>query len=160
QGDLQVCMSLTVPTATMPASGWPLVIYAHGTGGSFRSQVSEGVAARLANVDGTKIAVLGIDQVGHGTRRGDSTLDPAKVFFNYANPPAARGTRLQVAADQMALLRFARALQLTTDTSPTKQAIHFDKIAFWGHSQGATEGSIAMPYTPNVAGALFSGIGA
>jgi hypothetical protein len=72
----QVCMALTVPKGVpMPAGGWPLVVYAHGTGASFRSHVPEGVAGRLASVDDgmggqVHIAVLGIDQVEHGTRRG------------------------------------------------------------------------------------------
>src|SRR5262249_48062935 len=40
-----VCMSLTVPKGvTMPVNGWPLVIYAHGTGGSYRSHIKEGIA--------------------------------------------------------------------------------------------------------------------
>ncbi|MBX3224267.1 MAG: hypothetical protein KF795_27375 [Labilithrix sp.] len=160
QGTAQVCMALTVPKGTMPAGGWPLVVYAHGTGGSFRSHVTEGVSTRLANVDGTtKIAVLGIDQVGHGTRRGASTAAPQTVFFNFTNPAAARGNVLQGAADQMALVRFAKGLTLAADASPTGAEIRFDRVAFWGHSQGATEGSIAMPYTPDVSGALFSGAG-
>jgi hypothetical protein len=159
QGNTQVCMSLSVPTGTAPTSGWPLVVYAHGTGGSFRSHVTEGVAARLANVEGTKIAVLGIDQVGHGTRRGTSTAQPQAVFFNFANPAAARGNVLQGAADQLALLRFARGLVLAAGSSPTGQEIRFDRIGFWGHSQGATEGAIAMPYATDVTGVLLSGVG-
>jgi hypothetical protein len=160
QGSADVCMSLTVPKGTMPAGGWPLVVYAHGTGGSFRSHINEGVAGRLANVDGTtKIAVLGIDQVGHGTRRGASTAAPETIFFNFPNPAAARGNVLQGAADQMALVRFAKGLTLTAGASPTGAEIRFDRVAFWGHSQGATEGSIAMPYTADVAGAVFSGVG-
>jgi hypothetical protein len=155
-----VCMSLTVPKGTMPEQGWPLVIYAHGTGGSFRSHVPEGVAARLANVDGAqKIAVLGIDQVGHGTRRGTSTSDPANVFYNILNPAAARGNVLQGAADQVSLVRFATQLSLPSGTSPTGKAIRFNRIAFWGHSQGATEGSVVLPYVSGVAGAVLSGAG-
>lgn len=161
QGTIQVCAALSVPKgAVMPASGWPLVIYAHGTGGSFRSHITEGVAARLANVDNTAhIAVLGIDQVGHGTRRGASTAAPQNVFFNFSNPAAARGNVLQGAADQMALVRFAKLLNLPAATSPTGADIKVDKIAYWGHSQGATEGSIAMPYLSSVTGALLSGNG-
>src|SRR5262249_40020979 len=139
---------------------WPLVIYAHGTGGSFRSHITEGVAARLASVESTKMAVLGIDQVGHGTRRGASTQDPSKRFFNFVNPAAARGNVLQDAADQMALVRFAKNLTLAAGTSPTGADIRFGTLGFWGHSQGATAGAIAMPYTQGVAGALLSGEGA
>jgi hypothetical protein len=161
-----VCMSLTVPKGVpMPAGGWPLVIYAHGTGGSFRSQVTEGVAARLAAIDdgaGGKLyaAVLGIDQVEHGPRRGASTASPDQLFYNFANPGASRGNPLQGAADQMALVRFAQALDLALAQSPTGAEIKFGPIAFWGHSQGATAGSVALPYVTGPLGAVLSGQGA
>lgn len=161
----QVCMSLTVPKgASMPASGWPLVVYAHGTGGSFRSAITEGVAARLAAVDDgmggkTQMAVLGIDQVAHGPRRGASMESPNTLFYNYGNPAAARGNPLQGAADQLSLARFARALDLPANASPTGAAIKFSRVVFWGHSQGATEGSIGLPYG-DVPAVVLSGQGA
>ncbi len=161
-----VCMALTVPKGTaMPGGGWPLVIYAHGTGGSFRSHINEGVAARLASVDDgsggqVHMAVLGIDQVEHGPRRGSSTQSPDNLFFNFANPAAARGNPLQGAADQMALARFAKSINLAAASSPTGADIQVGALAFWGHSQGATEGAIAMPYTAGPLGALLSGEGA
>ncbi|MBI3178975.1 MAG: hypothetical protein HYZ27_04900, partial [Deltaproteobacteria bacterium] len=34
-----VRFALSVPTGGMPASGWPVVIYAHGTGGSYQSHL-------------------------------------------------------------------------------------------------------------------------
>ena len=114
----QVCMALTIPkNAPMPAAGWPLVIYAHGTGGSFRSHIPEGVAANLAGATGssgtpTPMAVLGIDQVETGTRRGSSTESPDNLFYNFGNPGAARGNPVQGAADQASLLIFAQSLAL------------------------------------------------
>jgi hypothetical protein len=161
QGTTEVCMALTVPHGTpMPSGGWPLLVYAHGTGGSFRSAITDGVSARMASADGgNKFAVLGIDQVGHGTRRGDSTDTPANIFFNFSNPAASRGNVLQGAADQISLVRFAKSINLPAATSPTGQDIQVGRVAFWGHSQGATEGSIAMGYTDGVTGALFSGLG-
>jgi hypothetical protein len=155
----QVCMALTVPKGATP--GVPVVLYAHGTGGSFRSHVSEGVAARLANVDGTThIAVLGIDQVETGPRRGASMDSPDNLFYNFANPGAARGNPLQGAADQLSLLRFIAGFDLMAAASPTNAEIKFGPVAFWGHSQGATEGGIAMPYATGVLGAVLSGEGA
>jgi hypothetical protein len=153
-----VCMSLTVPKGrAMPAGGWPLLVYAHGTGGSFRTDIPEGVAGRMAAIG---VAVLGIDQVEHGTRRGTSQDSPDNLFFNFANPAAARGTPLQGAADQMSLVRFATGFDLPAASSPTKAEIKIGRLAFWGHSQGATEGGIAMPYTAGVTGAVMSGQGA
>jgi hypothetical protein len=162
----QVCMALTVPKGVpMPATGWPLLVYAHGTGGSFRSHVTEGVAKRMASVDDgaggqVNIAVLGIDQVETGTRRGSSTDSPDNLFFNYANPAAGRGNPLQGAADQISLVRFVTGFDLPMAQSPNGAEIKVGSIAFWGHSQGATEGGIAMPYTTGVTGAVLSGEGA
>ncbi|HEY8087236.1 MAG TPA: dickkopf-related protein, partial [Polyangiaceae bacterium] len=154
----QVCMSMTVPKGSaMPAAGWPLLVYAHGTGGSFRSEVTEGVAARMA---AKGVAVLGIDQVEHGTRRGTSTGSPDNLFYNFANPAAARGNPLQGAADQMSLVRFATGFDLPGAQSPTQAEIKIGAVAFWGHSQGATEGGIAMPFVSGVCGAVMSGQGA
>jgi hypothetical protein len=156
-----VCMALTVPKGTMPTGGWPLLVYAHGTGGSFRSHIGEGVAKRLSLLAGKlPAAVLGIDQVEHGTRRGSSTDTPDNLFFNYTNPLAARGNPLQGAADQMGLARFAASLDLPASQSPTGAEIKFGTVAFWGHSQGATEGGIAMPYTTGIRGIVLSGEGA
>jgi hypothetical protein len=162
----QVCMSLTVPKAApMPTGGWPLVVFAHGTGGSFRSAITEGVSDRLASVDdgmggSVNIAVLGIDQVEHGTRRGASTESPDDLFYNFANPAAARGNPLQGAADQIALLRFVGGFDLAAAASPTTAEIKFGAVAFWGHSQGATAGGIALPYASGASGAVLSGEGA
>src|SRR5690606_34419816 len=85
-----VCLSLTVPKVSMPASGWPLVVFAHGTGGSFRSHVRPEVAGALAAAaipgGSVPVAVLGIDQVSHGPRRNGSTQSPNNLFFNFMNP--------------------------------------------------------------------------
>jgi hypothetical protein len=104
------------------------------------------------------IAVLGIDQVEHGTRRGSSQDTPDNLFFNFANPHAARGNPVQGAVDQASLVKLAKSL--TVDASVDGAAIKFGSVAFWGHSQGSTEGGLAMPYVDGVAGVVLSGAGA
>ncbi len=160
-----VCLALTVPTDTMPAEGWPLAIFAHGTGGSFRSHVRDDIAGVLSNVTtsagAARMAVLGIDQVQHGPRRGASTKSPNDLFFNFANPKAARGNPLQGAADQIALGRFAANLDVTAaQTGGDAIKIDRDAIVFFGHSQGATHGSLALPYSAEIRAAVLSGNGA
>jgi hypothetical protein len=150
-----VCLSLTVPTGTAPAAGWPLVVTAHGTGGSFRSHVRDEVAGVLSS-GSVPFAVLGIDQVVHGPRRGDSTESPDNLFFNFLNPDAARGNPLQGAADQLSLLRFAATIDGTGDMPTT---IDPDKIVFFGHSQGGTEGSLMLPFADDYKAAVLSGNG-
>lgn len=160
QGTSQVCLALTVPKGTMPATGWPLAIYAHDTGGSFRSHVTDGVAARLSAADGgaAKLAVLGIDQVAHGTRRGASTAKPGALWFATSNPRAMRGNALQAAADLLALARLAPALMLPAGTSPTGAEIRFGDVVLVGHGQGATAATLAAPRTAAKA-VVLGGIG-
>ncbi len=161
-----VCLDLTVPkAAAMPAGGWPLLVYAPGTGGTYRSAITDGVAAREASIgDGSggsyHVAVLAIDQVETGPRRGLSQDSSDDLFYNFANPQAARGNPLQAAADQMSVVRFATGFDLAAGASPTGAEIKFGSVAFWGHSQSATAGGIAMPYTAGVRGAVLSGEGA
>jgi len=160
----KVCLSLTVPKGTPPSTGWPVALYAHGTGGSFRSHAIDGTAKLLSKIDlgggvASSFAVLGIDQVAHGSRRGTSTRAPKDLFFNYANPAMARFGALQGAADQHALMRLLETLSV--DATVTGATISFDpkRIVFLGHSQGATEGSSFLAYDTGVRGAVFSGQG-
>lgn len=150
-----VCASLTVPTGPLPAEGVPLIVFAHGTGGSFRSHLSEGIASVLASSP-ARFAVLGIDQVQHGTRRGNSQDASDRLYFNFNNPDAARGNPLQGALDQLSLLTYAESAFVELPSSA--QLLRFSTVLFWGHSQGATQGALALPFG-RFAAAVLSGHG-
>ncbi|MDP3500364.1 MAG: hypothetical protein Q8S33_08530 [Myxococcales bacterium] len=155
----KVCASLTTPKGTAPSTGWPLVLYAHGTGGSFRSHALDTSAAGLANVtlsDGgtAAFAVLGFDQVGHGTRRGTrQDVHPNDIVFNFANPASGRGTMAQGAADLFAMTRFAKSLP----TDGGAPALDSSKLGFWGHSQGASEGGLFLAFDRQLEVAVLTG---
>jgi len=166
QGTELVCVSLTIPKGqAMPAGGWPVAIYGHGTGGTFRSAVSDAgePLAAITLDDGTTVGVaaLGWDGPMHGTRRG-SDIDPGALFYNLANPLAARANLIQGAADVFALVRALKSWSIDAESSPTGEAIHFDpaNIMLIGHSQGATTGPLASPYEPDVRNVIWSGAGA
>jgi predicted esterase len=156
----EVCMSITVPEGAPPTEGWPAVVFAHGTGGSFRNHVRDEVAGVLAAA-GPQFAVIGIDQVAHGPRRGDSMQHPNNLFFNFLNPAVTRGNPLQGAADQLAVARFAGALDVPASET-TGEDIRLDatRLFFLGHSQGATEGSLMLPFGDAYKAAVLSGNGA
>jgi predicted esterase len=156
----EVCLSITVPEGTPPAEGWPTVVFAHGTGGSFRSHVRPEVSGALAAAM-PQFAVIGIDQVVHGPRRGESNASPNDLFFNFLNPAATRGNPLQGAADQLSVARFAKALNVDGATTGGS-AIKLDptKLYFFGHSQGSTQGSLMLPYGDDYQAAVLSGNGA
>ncbi len=157
-----VCMALTIPKAgAKPSGGWPLVMFGHGTGGSFRSGAT-GIGTGLA---AAQIATLGIDQPMHANRRADpdkvaQDTDPGPLFYNFANPPAARGNFWQGGADNYALLRWAKEYQ-GEQTPAGVATITFDAghLILMGHSQGSTTGPLALPYMAGLRGAVLSGCG-
>jgi pimeloyl-ACP methyl ester carboxylesterase len=159
-------MALTVPKGVdAPEGGWPLVVFTHGTGGSFRSHLNNttvvGSLTAAETPDGTvPFAVLGYDQVQHGPRRGDSEQSPDNLFFNFLNPGAAQGNPMQGAADVLSIGRFAASLDVDAETSGG-DAIKVDpeRIVFFGHSQGSMAGSLALPFASEYKAAVFSGNG-
>ena len=150
--------SFTIPHGPMPPAGWPVALYAHGTGGDFHSYLGDHTAARLA-AEG--IAVISIDQVLHGPRNPGGS--PELNFFNFQNPLAARNNAIQGAVDDFSLLRLA--LGLRYQTGPKSQVpypeVRFDpaRVYFFGHSQGGLTGPPFLAYEPLVQGAVLSGAG-
>jgi predicted esterase len=153
-----VCISLAVPHGTPPAAGWPLVVYSHGTGGSYRSVVDLDLAEDFATGaapggSAVPMASLGYDGALHGTRKGKSSKDVGELFYNFLNPRAARDNSLQAAAD---LLVIPRALG-----GFATQSIKIDpaRVALYGHSQGGNAASLALAYQAGYGAGVMSGTG-
>ncbi len=159
-------VAMSIPKASMPASGWPVVIYAHGTGGTYLSFVQDGTADRLslvADEAGTamaRFAVISIDQVLHGPRAPADT-DPNLAFFNFNNLLAAHDNPKQGALDDFQLLRLLKAIDVKANAVASSD-FHFDatRIYFFGHSQGSLTGSQYVAAEPEIKAAVFSGVGA
>jgi hypothetical protein len=144
--------SLTVPSGAVPATGFPIAIYSHGTGGDFMSGVQDGTAERLA-LEG--VATISMDQVLHGPRNpgGNPELD----FFNIGNVFAARDNALQGAADAFSQMRLANSLQF--DDSGRTIKLDMNRLFFFGHSQGGLTGPGFVAFEPSLKGAVLSGTG-
>lgn len=146
-----VCISLTVPKGTAPAAGWPLLVYSHGTGGSYLSALQMGLSADLA---AAQIAVLGYDGALHANRGGTSTKPVTQLVYNFLNPRAARDTALQAAADLVALPRaldgLAVGLGLKVDRA---------HVALYGHSQGGNAAALAAGRDAGYGATVLSGTG-
>ncbi|HND32647.1 MAG TPA: hypothetical protein PLA94_21775, partial [Myxococcota bacterium] len=158
QGWERVRFTLTTPFDNMPASGWPVVIYGHGTGGDdltiARRKEDEGpVLARQG------IAVLAIAQPLHGDRATPET-DAELDSFNYLNPEAGRGNFRQGAADHifMAELLTSRPPHFTSGGGDI--LLDPNRVAYFGHSQGGLSGGLAAPFlAEDVQAVGFSGAG-
>jgi predicted esterase len=156
----QLRFSFSVPTSAMPDSGWPVVLFAHGTGGSYHSYLNDGSARRLA---AQGMAVISIDQVLHGPRVHNGA-SPEISFFNFQNPLAARYNTLQGALDDFQLVRLALGFDEAVASGAPEggtRRVRFDpdRIYYFGHSQGGLTGPPFLAHEPLVKGAVLSGAG-
>ncbi len=174
----KIWVTIALPTAPMPATGYPVVIVQHGLGG-FR-----GYEFSLAN-NFCKMgwAVVAIDSFPFGSRAPEpqyqvdaesdySTAPGAKytgpdgigdavkgdrngafdMFGGLKNLGALRDQLRQAALDTVQLVR---ALRGTSDlsslaTSATTPKFDGDRIAYIGDSLGGIEGAVAAAIEPNV----------
>ena len=165
-GTFNLRFSLTVPApdkCPVPAAGYPIVLYAHGTGGDYRSYVVDGTGDVLAQ---HCLATMGIDQIFHGDRPG-APSDPAQVsilFFNFQNLVAARTNGRQAALDEVQRARLFTESHLTVPASVAHDGkeVRFDgsRLMYFGHSQGGLNGPLYTAVDPSARGAVFSGSGA
>ncbi len=173
----QVRFALTVPKGAPPAGGWPILLYAHGTGGSYLSFSEEGANDGTPNdamADAAAkqgLASLCMDQVLHGPRNpgcDESTMSSSDYencvgldFFNFINPYAGRDNTRQGGADALQLIRLAHELTISASMDPENLAPTLDAshIAFLGHSQGSLTGAPFVAAEPELTGAAFSGAG-
>ena len=167
---------LSIPRGPPPTGGFPTVLYAHGTGGSYLSAACEGIADLLA---ARGIAVLGVDQVVHGPRNPGCTEPPytagglclggdgsyescvGTAYFNLANAYAGRDNTRQGAADLFQLIRFVPAVSVPASVHPESipAALDATKVAFLGHSQGGLTGTPFVAAEPGLKAAVLSGTG-
>jgi len=153
-----VCFSMTVPKGAAPADGWPMMVYAHGTGGSFRSVsvdtgLSKDVALGTLDMGAAPAAAFGYDAPLHGSRRGGSMKKPDDLVFNYLNPRAARDTPLQGAADLFAIARVMEG-GMVGDVKVNPM-----RVALYGHSQGGNAAAITSGFEPVYRAVVLSGTG-
>jgi predicted esterase len=162
--------AIAVPDAAVcpvPDAGYPVVLYAHGTGGDYRSFIDDGTAQALA---GQCLASMGVDQIFHGTRPGAPTGPNAEtiiqtLFFNFENPKSARTNPRQSAIDETARARLFTnpdaPATISAEVAKNKQEIRFDgsKLAFFGHSQGGLNGPLFLAADGQTRGGVLSGSG-
>jgi hypothetical protein len=157
-GEERVRVSVAVPRGRRaPAAGWPVVLYAHGTGGSFASARNPAVADTLAR---RGVAVVGFDLSLHGPR-DPSGGSPDVTFFNLGNPVAARDNVRQGALDLFGMRRMLDAIEVPPSVTGA-EPIRFDpdRVAMVGHSQGALGLAPALAASLEVEAAVLSGLGA
>jgi hypothetical protein len=180
QSTFKMRFTFVVPNTTtcpMPAAGYPMVMYAHGTGGDYRSIVEE--YPSIGDVLSQHcLASMGVDQIDHGARPGapveyfgPNETDPNPdygdlvegLFFNLDNPIAARTNGREGAIDvvQQARLFTESHASIPASVSLTGKPILFDssRLLFFGHSQGGLNGPLFLAIDDESSGGVLSGSG-
>lgn len=153
-----VRFAISIPKTAMPKTGYPIVIYQHGTGGDYESFFDDRTAKSLARAG---VAVISTDQIHHGERAPAGT-SPELAFFNFSNPEAAFTNNGQSALDVVQLRRLAPSLRVPTSiSSRDRQQVFFDTsgMGYFGHSQGSTNGGLFLAIDDAVRGGVLSGSG-
>jgi len=173
----EVPFALSIPKGRMPAAGWPLVIYIHGTGGVSTQFVDRG---RRTDPDtppppGTGPALTfaqrGIAAAGaalpvHPERGG---LLQGMDFYNVFQPAALRDNLRQAMAEQVLFLRMLRQLAVDPALCPGTDAslapdgqIRFDPdhLFAMGQSLGSLVLDLWAALEDNLVAVIPSGTGA
>ena len=153
---------VSVPRRAMPASGFPLVFHAVGSGGDATSMVGS---------QGTGLA-LPLSRRGLGTWCADPNLTGLRhpsgdesgfAFFNPFNPVAVRDNHRQQAAEYEVFAKVAAALTLPGTLVPEAQAatLRFDAGQFFlhGHSTGSVVGAQMLAVNRDFRAGALTGAG-
>ena len=161
QGSVTLAFTLAVPTTPMPASGFPIVIYAHGSGGSADSFFDEGLGS-VFTAQG--LAVIGFDQPFAGERQvGAGGQLEGFQFYDFINPVAMRGNLWTAALNTEEVARLVASLNVPASLSPSHGAnVTFDTshILAMGHSQGTQGMAMWLALEDQAHTAMLSGAGA
>lgn len=142
--DMRLAVCTPKDLSHPPPTGWPVVIFQHGTGGDYRGFCDDDDALEVANQFGaTGVIGLGIDQPLHGPRGNGGDL----AHFNLMNPESGVTNFRQGAIDALYL---AHALHDRAWTLRTPEGVEVpldpDRVQFMGHSQGGLTGALAAPF--------------
>ena len=133
---------LTIPEGPTPPGGWPVVIYAHGLGGSNESVISTGNALAAYG-----FAAIGISALHHGYR------GTVPEFFDWNSMPATREHFRQTYADHLQLLRMLQ--EGAGDALAPFDQLDTANVSYFGVSLGGIMGSSFLSLAPdNVTGLL------
>ncbi|HVO31623.1 MAG TPA: hypothetical protein VMV18_12840 [bacterium] len=131
------------PTGTMPAGGWPVVLYQHGLGGAAVDvyNIAEKANA-VTGTGGNGYVVIGTEAVAHGRRGG------IFEFFNWDNMASTRDNFRESVADDLQLLRMMRNAH-DQGISPFDQ-LNVSDVTYMGISLGGILGGPFTALAPNV----------
>ena len=175
---------LTVPKGKMPAKGWPLLLYVHGTGGDARQAIDRGRRGRPGGptAPGTGMSSW-IAPLGVGTACVAGPYSPDRIAeraldgygaYTFTNPAAMRDNFGQMLIEHVRFLHMLDGLEIDASLVPEVDAsaadsaagagdgkVRFDtsRLLIAGHSLGSYLTGMLAGALDGVDGAILSGAG-
>jgi len=179
QGDLTAPLSISLPNTPMPANGYPLEIYFHGSGGSSRDVVDRGPTTMAGGPEAQGrgpawvIAPYGIAAAGSALPLNPERLPGASdyAYLNFNNLGAFPFTFQQGIIEQRLFLEALRTLKIPpstvaacTNLAPLPAgatAYQFDpnKLVAQGQSMGGMYTNLVSAVEPRIQAAVPTGAG-
>jgi hypothetical protein len=167
---------LSIPKGPMPAGGWPLVIYMHGSGGEWRQMLDRGASPVSEPGTGPAltfaqhgVAGMSFDFPLHGDRSDPPDTSGLYLYNLFGNPRATVDNFIVSAVELSLRARFAAELTIDPEIAggqldPGAAAdglVRFDPDAIFamGQSMGSTIGVPWATIDRNVRALMLSGSG-
>ncbi len=182
-GEQQMRLALTIPKSPMPAAGYPLMIYFHGSGGEWREAIDRGPRPQKKEYRDMEpplgsgpaeflarrgIAALGFDFPLHGGRKTPPDTSGLELYNLFGNIEVTIDNMQVGAMEVVYLTRLIPKIEVPASLSPNFNAngaadglIRFDssRLSAMGHSMGSTFGIPIATVDPRIQGYVFSGAG-
>jgi hypothetical protein len=167
---------VAVPKGKMPAGGWPLLLYVHGTGGNAVQVTDRGRRARpgapVVPGQGMSgwlaphgVATASIAGPYSPDRIGLRALDGYGAYV-FMNPPAMRDNFGQMLIEHARFIALLESLAVEPSLLPEVDAsaaadgkVHFDVRLVGGHSLGSFLSGMIAGILPEFDGVILSGAG-
>lgn len=154
---VDLTFAVAIPSGTPPETGWPVLLYSHGTGGNYRSFTRGATANEMAR---RGIASIGLNQPLHGDRNPtNQNATDLIISLTISNIVVGRDMLRQGVVDNIQAVRLLRdGFVIPSETSLSGQEIHLDpdRIVFMGHSQGAQVGALFLAVEDEVSSGVLS----
>lgn len=175
QRDEVVPISITLPRAPMPAGGYPLVVYFHGSGGVSREAVDggdKGTAEDNGRWPSTTLAAHGFAVAGAALPSSPERVAGAGSFdyLNLDNPIAMRDTFRQGMFEQRIFIAALEKLRIppaalaacagpALPQGETEYKLSLDPLSVQGQSMGGMYAHLIGAIEPRIKAAVPTGAG-
>ncbi len=174
QGSQRIRLALSVPKTPMPANGYPLMLYLHGSGGEYREAIDRGplpptrsrpdqgeppLGSGPAEWLGKRgIATLGFDFPLHGDREMPPDTTGRQLYDVFGDVDSSVDNMQVAAMEVVNLTRMLPTLQVNLDGGGSAK-FDMSKLTAMGHSMGSTIGIPTAGVEPRIKAWVFSGAG-